>query len=169
MTTALLPRGRLRALVPLLSVAFFLASCGHDGGSTIEASTPHDVIVVGKPSTTEDERNDAREEGHGRIALPSLVPSRDDLVGESRVVPDEVWVDSADPTLLRVRFTAGGPPCTGARLSVDAGPAFVGVALYVGTSPDRADTVCDASAQVMEIRATLDRPVGSRELIWRVD
>jgi hypothetical protein len=166
MTTALLPRGRRRALVPMLLVALFLASCGRNVASTIEASTPHDVIVVGKPAARVQ---DPEGEHEGPVGRPTLVVSRDDLVGESRVLPDEVWVDSADPTQLRVRFTAGAVPCAGARLSVDAGPATVGVALYVGTPREHTDTICDASAHVLEVRATLDRPLGTREVIWRVD
>jgi hypothetical protein len=165
MTTALLPRGRRRALVPLFLVALFLASCSRDVASTIEASAPPDMIVVGKPHARAHEP----EREHVPVGRPALVGSRDDLVDESRVLPDDVWVDSADPTQLRLRFTAGAAPCTGVRVSVDAGPATVGVALYVGTPPEHTDTICDASARVLEVRATLDRPLGTRELIWRLD
>ena len=163
MTTAFLPRGRHRALVLFVLVALFLSSCGTELGATIEASTPHDVVVVGKPAARVDDRQSRTEQ------RPDRVRSRDDLVGETRVVPDDVHVDSADPTQLVVRFTAGGAPCTGVRLSVDPGPATVGIALFVGTPPEHADTVCDAEAKVQEVHGTLERPVGSRDLIWLID
>ena len=163
MTTAFLPRGRRRVLVPLVLVALFLTSCGTDLGATIEASTPHDVVVVGKPAARVD--NDQRPP----VDRPDVVRSRDDLVGETRILPDDVRVDSADPTQLIVRFTAGGAPCTGVRLSVDPGPATVGVALYAGTPAEHAGTVCDADARVQEVRWTLDRPLGSRDIVLQID
>jgi hypothetical protein len=164
MTTALLPRGRRGILLSLMSVALLLmASCGRGVASTVETSTPHDVIVVGKPAARIDDGE------RQPLAGATLVASREDLLDERRVVPDDVLVDPDDPTQLIVRFTAGATPCTGVRLSVDAGPAMVDVALYIGTPPEHADALCDTAARALEVRSVLDRPLGSRELIWRFD
>jgi hypothetical protein len=46
---------------------------------------------------------------------------------------------------------------------------MVDVALYVGTPPEHAHTMCDAAVRSLEVRSVLDRPLGSRELIWRFD
>jgi hypothetical protein len=148
--SAVLPRCR-RATIPMLAVvaALGLAACA-EGATTMTTYVARaEPVVTTRPPVA----------GH------VTVESREDLVDERRTSPADVVVDAADPSVLRVRFLAGPPACSGARVAVDEGPAMVRVVLFTGTRPDAAVSDCPAQEVPSEIEIRLDRPLGTRELL----
>jgi hypothetical protein len=93
--------------------------------------------------------------------------SRDDLSAEARAVPTDVRVDPLDDRVLHVIYAGGVEPCHGARVAVDEGQATTKVLLFVGTPPEGQGVACSSIAVEREVVVTLDRPLGSRDVLWR--
>jgi len=155
MTTPRLLRGLRRCALALLPVVAAV-SCGTSTGSTV-ATSPGGLIVITDGTIAPDVRPEPQ---------PSTTTSRDDLLDEHRITPTAVEVDPTDPATLVVRFDGGTAPCHGVRLAVDEGPADVTVVLFAGTPPEGVGLVCPAVAVEQELRWTLERPLGTRELYW---
>jgi hypothetical protein len=164
--TASFPRG-LRPLLAIAALAAFVAvSCGDDAATTTTNAARDfgGVIVIATP----------RAEGPAPSSPPVATPvvatrtsSRDDLSAEARAVPTDVRVDPLDDRVLHVIYAGGVEPCHGARVAVDEGQATTKVLLFVGTPPEGQGVACSSIAVEREVVVTLDRPLGSRDVLWR--
>ena len=158
--SASFPGHRARRALAAALVAIVLGACGR-GGSTTATDAPGDLLVVAAPE------DDAAARTTPPPTVPDATPiaSRTDLRNEARVLPLKAWVDPDDSHVLHVTYAGGTGPCHGARLAIDEGPATVRVILFVGTLPEGEGTACYLVGAVREITATLDHPLGSREIL----
>jgi hypothetical protein len=154
-TTATFARWCARLALAVAATGL-VAACADTTAATkgviVIANPADDVVVTSPPATVPA---DSRTE-----------TSRDDLAGERRASPTEVWVDDADSRLLHVRYPSAPAPCTAARVAVDEGTAVVRVVLFLGTPPEGVGEPCRAIAVEREVVVTLDRALGTREVLF---
>jgi hypothetical protein len=141
------PTGTRALLGAVVLATAALASCG---ASTSTTTTGVGIVVLAPTTVPAD---------------PVASLSRDDLRDEVRSGPETVTVDARDGRTVRVVYRGGPGSCPGARLAVVESIAQVHVVLFVGNAP-AGPTACDTPRALHEVTATLDKPIGSREVIW---
>jgi hypothetical protein len=154
-----------RALAALGAVLVVLApSCGVEAGTTTTAASDASApVVVLEPRP---EPPSAPVEPAVVSPAPVRAVSRDDLLNEAQATPRAVRPDAERSDLLHVAYVSGVAPCHGARVAIDEGPATVRVLLFIGTPPEGANAPCYTALQAHEMVVSLDRPLGTRELLY---
>jgi hypothetical protein len=163
-TISRLPRVS-RALAALgVALVVLVPSCGVDTGTTTTAAGDGlgSVVVVDPPPEPTSPPIEAPVVSHE----PLSAVSRDDLLDEQQTVPQRVWIDPERSDLLHVTYVSGLAPCRGGRVALDEGPATVRVLLFVGTPPEGSNAPCYTALRSHEILVPLERPLGTRELLY---
>ncbi len=97
---------------------------------------------------------------------PRLVTPSPGMENVNPIGWDGYEVVSPDGRVLRVTFSSGIEPCAVLdHVTVRETDARVTITLYEGSDPAHPDTACIEIAELKAVDATLDAPVGNREVV----